>query len=304
MFRTVVINQGERISCRDGWLLVSRPDGEKRIPLEDLYAVVLDNQASYITVPTVSRLTGNGTHVLVCNEKHQPVSVILPLDQHYRPLNVIRKQLDMTPAFKNELWDRIVRRKIENQAKVLEICGCDSTVAKRLRGFAAEVECGDSGNREAVAAKMFFRTLYGTEFVRFADDALNAALNYGYAVIRSSVAKTLAGYGYNCVVGLHHINEYNQFNLADDLMEPLRPVIDLWCDDHREELVGELSRSQRSALAAIVNELVLWDDKKMKIRNAVDRYISSLTTAVDKHDASLLKIPSVFPFLLERDEDE
>lgn len=293
MFRTLFINRGERISCRDSWLVVSCDGEEKKLPLEDIYSIVIDNQASYITIPTIVRLTENGSHILICNEKHQPVSVILPQDRHYRPLDVIRRQLDMGPDFKNQLWDSIVRAKIRNQAAVLRLCGCGREPAERLERFSLEVEGGDEGNREAVAAKMFFRSLYGSAFIRFADDGINAALNYGYAVIRSSVAKTLTAYGYNCVIGLHHINEYNPFNLADDLMEPLRPLVDLWVDDHHEELLDELTKDQRIALAAIVNETMLWDGKKMKMRNALDKYISSLTSAVERHDVSLLKIPVI-----------
>lgn len=304
MFRTVVINQGERISVKDGWLIVGLYDEEKRVPIEDIYSVVIDNISSTITLRTITQLTDNGTHILVCNEKHQPVSIILPQNTHYRPLNVIRKQISMSQDFKNKLWDNIVKAKIQNQAQVLKLCHCSTVSYDKLIQFSNGIENGDEGNREAVAAKMFFRTIYGSSFIRFADDAVNSALNYGYAIIRSAFCKTLVAYGYNSVIGLHHINESNPFNLADDLMEPLRPVIDMWVDDNHEDLLDELTRSQRNELASIVNNSVMWNGKKMKIRNAIDKYVSSLTTAIEKENADLLKIPTIIRTDMYGEEDE
>lgn len=293
MFRTVVINFGEKISVKDNWLVVTGGDEEKKVPIEDIYSIVIDNQISYLTVPAIHKLTDAGVHLLVCNEKHQPTSVILPQNIHYRPLTVIRNQINMTEDFKNKLWDEITKAKIRNQAKVLKLCGGKNEKVKRIYELAQEVENGDEGNREGIAAKMFFREMYGSSFVRMADDAINAALNYGYAIIRSSFCKTLVAYGYNCVLGIHHINEKNPFNLADDLMEPLRPIIDMWVDDNIEDLVFEITRTQRNELAAIVNNPIIIDGKKMRIRNAIDVYVRSLTTCIERNSVKYLKLPEI-----------
>ncbi|HHW46150.1 MAG TPA: type II CRISPR-associated endonuclease Cas1 [Clostridiales bacterium] len=293
MFRTVVVNFGERLSVKDNWLIISTAEGEKQIPIEDIYSVVVDNQRTYMSIPCLNALTSSGAHLLLCDGKHNPVSVVLPLNTHYRPLNVIKKQLSLTQDFKDNIWDRIVKHKVLNQAKVLELCGCNSEYAARLRELAEEVVDGDSGNREGIAAKMYFRCLFGSNFIRMNDDATNAALNYGYAVIRSSISKALCGYGFNCVLGIHHINESNPFNLADDLMEPFRPIIDLWVADNFEELLNELTRQQRNELAAIVNNVVEFGGKKMRIRNAVEKYIQSFSTAVERNNAKYILFPKI-----------
>ena len=274
-------------------MVVSGPEGEHSVPIDDLYSVVIDNRQTLLTTALITRLTEAGAHILVCNEKHLPASVILPQSIHYHPLTVIRQQISLPDDIKDQLWDRIVRQKILNQAKVLELCGCENDRIKCLKELADEVQNGDEGNREGIAARIFFHALYGYEFVRFYDDAINAALNYGYTVVRSAVAKTLTAYGYNCVLGLHHINEANPFNLADDLMEPLRPLVDLWVADHHEDLIDELTRQQRSELAALVNGVVLWDGKRMRLRNAIDRYVSSLTTATRNLSPAKLKLPEM-----------
>ena len=304
MFRTVTVYRGEKLAIKDNWLTVSGPEGESRLPVEDLYSVVIDQQTAVLTVPVITRLTAAGVHILVCDEKHLPSSLILPLTDHYHPLSVVRRQIGLPEDIKNALWDRVVAQKIRNQAQVLAICGGEKKKIDRLTELAAEVTEGDIGNREGIAARLFFHALYGSEFVRMYDDATNAALNYGYTVIRSAVAKTLTAYGYNCVLGLHHINESNPFNLADDMMEPLRPAVDLWVHTHRDELTEALTRGQRNELAALVNTVILWNGKRMRLRNAVDQYISSLTTAVKNLAPDRLKIPEMLPPEPDGDPDD
>lgn len=285
-------------------MVVTGPDGEKSIPIEDLYSVVIDNQQTVMTVPAVSKLTEAGVHILICNEKHLPTSVILSQTEHYRPLGVIRNQMAMPREIKDALWDRIVVQKIVNQAKALSFCGGKPERVNRLIELSNEVKDGDAGNREGIAARIFFHEMYGLSFVRMYDDAINAALNYGYTVIRSSVAKTLGAYGFNCVLGIHHINESNYFNLADDLMEPLRPIVDMWVSENHEDLLDDLTKNQKNALAALVNEVVLIDGKKMRVRNAIDRYVASLAGAMNKPDAKLLKLPELLKRDIYNDADD
>lgn len=293
MWRTLIITQGEKISIKDNWLIVECGDEQNKVPISDIYSIVVDNRQAYLTVAAITTLTNSGVHILFCDEKHTPVSVITALNTHYRPLNVIRKQLALSDSFKDLLWQKIIRAKIENQAQVLKMQGGSCEVCLHLLRFSEEVLPGDKTNREGLAAKMFFRTIYGSEFVRMNNDVINSALNYGYAIIRSSVAKTLVAYGYNCVLGVHHISETNPFNLADDLMEPLRPVVDLWVDQNHDSLVDVLTSPHRKSLVDIINATVDLAGKNMKIRYAIDRYVSSLTTAIDKQDIKLLNTPKI-----------
>ncbi len=210
-------------------------------------------------------------------------------------LNSCIKKMQKYYGFLESRTEKLLRgrEKVPSYVSELKYCGGKRERVQQLADFANEVFDGDAGNREAVAAKLFFRDLYGTEFIRMHDDAINMALNYGYAVIRSAFCKTLVGYGYQCVLGLHHINEFNDYNLADDMMEPLRPLIDFWVDQNHEDLVDALTRGQRNELAAVVHEYVLLDGKHMQIHNAIDRYVSSLTTAIIHQNPDCLKIPQI-----------
>lgn len=298
MWRTVIINNAEKVNLKDGWLIV-QTDKEVRVPVNELYSVVIDNPNTMLSVSAVNALTQAGVHILYCGEKHLPVSVVLPYNTHYRPLNVIRKQLAWNNEFCENIWKNIIIAKIRNQAQVLKMSGCRVKAYDHLIKFSEDVLPGDITNREGLSAKMFFRELYGSAFIRMGDDAINHALNYGYAIIRSAVAKTLCAYGYNPVIGLHHINETNPFNLADGLMEPLRPIVDLWVDQNHEDLFDELTPDNKRKLVNLINEIVLLGGKKMKVRNAIDKYVSSLTTAVNKNNYKELKIPEIINATLE-----
>lgn len=293
MYRTLIINTGERISVKNNWLIVSENEEEKKVPLADIYSIVIDNPRTTLTIAALTAITQSGAHILFCDESHLPVSHTYPMNISYAPYGKLKMQIDMTDFFKGLLWKKIIQEKIKNQAKVLSLCKVSGEDVDRMMKFRDEVDYDDVTNREGIAAKWFFNRLYGAGFVRGHDSAINAALNYGYTIIRSSVAKTLSVFGFNCALGIHHINRFNGFNLADDFMEPLRPLVDLWVDQNRESLVTDLTKENRRNLVNLVNHTVLIDKRKYHLRYALTEYISSLTSAMAKEDISLLKIPEI-----------
>lgn len=295
MWRTVIVNYGEKLIIRNNWLVVYSDDAEHKIPVEDIYAVVIDNRSALISVSVVTTLTQAGAHIFFCDEKHTPVATSFPLNTHYKPLSVMNKQLNFTDEFKDDLWCRIVKAKIFNQYKCLNYCGIDRSKTEQILKISEAVTSGDRNNREAVAAKKYFQMLFGTTFKRSDDDITNAALDYGYSIIRSSVCKTLCVYGFNCVLGIHHINQNNPFNLADDIMEPLRPLVDLLVDENCDNLFETLTKENRRTLINIVNLPVLINNKKTRVRYAIDIYVRSLITAINENDFEHLQIPQIIP---------
>ncbi len=291
MFRTLYVAAGERLSVSNNWLVIETKGESKKVPVDDIQTVVLDNIHACLSVYTLQSLAKNDVNVVICDEKHLPCCSVLSLNQHYRPYGVLKKQMALTQEFKDLLWQKIVKTKIENQNTALKMRCVKQEVIDRMQQLTMEVLPGDIGNREGIAAKIFFRNFYGYNFLRFEEDVINAALNFGYAIIRSAVARSLCAYGYNCALGIHHINESNAFNLADDFMEPLRPLVDLWVFLHNDELVDTLTKSNRVGLASIINDEVIIADKKMKLYNAIDKYIASFTTAIDSADRNKLLLP-------------
>lgn len=294
MWRSVIIYNGERLSVRDDWLVVTfEDDTTKKIPIEDLYCIVIDNKNLTLSVPVLASLSQHKVHLILTDEKHLPVSEMYPLNTNYHCYRVLKKQLEMTDDFKGEVWERIARKKIENQATCLENQWAESDVVVRMRELASEVVIHDEGNREGIAAKLFFRNMFGANFIRFADDEINSFLNYGYAIMRSGVAKSLVAHGFNCVMGVHHISETNEFNLADDFMEPLRPVVDNWIASNMDCLSEGLSKHVKNELVCLINTEVLFDGKVMKVRYAIDSMVKSFVTALETRNPDRLILPDI-----------
>lgn len=296
MWRTVIVTSGERLNIKDNWLVVSNGTDESRIPVSDIYSVVIENRAAMLSVSVLTTLTQAGAHIILCDEKHLPVTAALPMNTHYRPFNVLKKQIEMSREFKDLLWQKIVESKIHNQYLCLKYREVDSSKCNEIDEISKKVKPGDATNREAVAARKYFIFLFGSTFRRTDEDVTNAALNYGYAIIRSCVAKTLAGFGFNGTVGIHHINETNPFNLADDIMEPLRPVVDMWTDENCDMIFETLTYQNRKNLIDLPNQIILQSGKRMKIRYAIEMYVKSLVSAIENSNLELLEVPELIPF--------
>lgn len=294
MWRSVIVYNGERLSTLDNWLIVTMEDGQqKKIPMEDLYCVVVDNMSITITMPVLVSMARNKVHLIVTDERHLPVAQTLPLNTHYRCYKVMKRQIAMSDEFKGGIWQAITCAKIRNQAMCLSNVWGDPEIVDRLRQFADEVVPHDAGNREGVAAKMFFKNMYGADFTRFDDDKINAALNYGYAILRSGVAKSLVSYGFSCVLGVHHISETNEFNLADDFMEPLRPLVDNWIALHIEDVEEGLSKYVKGELVNLLNAEVRFDNKSLKVRYAIDSMVRSFVTSIETNNPQRLLLPEI-----------
>ncbi len=294
MWRSIIIYNGERLSVKDNWLIVTYEDGEiKQIPMEDLYCVVIDNRNLTLTVPTITALSEHRVHTIVTDERHLPSAQLYPMNTNYHSYRILKKQLALQGDFRGVVWQRIIQRKILNQAICLENQWAENEVTDKLREFASEVDLHDAGNREGVSAKFYFRNLFGSDFIRFADDNINAMLNYGYAIIRSGVAKSLVAHGFNCVLGIHHISETNDFNLADDFMEPLRTLVDDWVANHDDCYEEGLSKYVKGELVNLYNSSILFDGKEMKVRYAIDSMVRTFVTAVETNNPERVIFPEM-----------
>lgn len=287
-YRNVMITTPCRISYKQGQLLV-QGDVSASFPIEDLLSVLIESRQCTITTAALAALAGEGVTVFTCDEKHIPCVVTLPFARHSRQLEVTRQQLGWTTAGKNRWWQQIVQAKIRNQAECLALCGrCETAALLRKRSDA--VRRGDSENREATAAALYFPALFGDGFTRSAEaDARNAALNYGYAILRGCMARCLAVYGFIPWMGLHHESTLNAWNLADDMMEPYRPVVDLFVAAQ----VGPdapLDTRLKSCLFNLLNMDIRSGGQRHSVAYAMERQTQSL-----RSDAKTLVLPELMP---------
>ena len=291
-FRCILIESPARISCRSSQLVI-HTDCDHSVPIEDISALLIESRQSSITAAALSELGQSGCAVYFCDETHLPAAVLTPFARHSRELSVIRAQLEAGEPLKKRLWKQIVEMKIRNQARCLELCG-NGEAADSLRALAARVKSGDPENVEATAAARYFPALFGRGFTRSGEDGRNAALNYGYAVVRGCAARCLAVYGFLPALGLHHRSALNSFNLADDLMEPLRPLIDLLAVQH----VGEgdsLTPERKRMLFNCLNLDVLSDGQRHSVSYALERLVQSLSRSLDRGEPRLTEVELLAP---------
>lgn len=273
-YRNLMLTSPARVSCKNAQLVVET-DQIVSFPIEDLCSVLIESRQCSITTAALAALVQNGTTVYLCDEKHLPCGVALPFAQNCRQLEVARMQMEWTAPVKKRLWQQIVRRKIQNQAECLRLCGKTEQAAS-LEKRVELVTSGDKYNIEATAAAFYFKGLFGDGFTRGnEEDTRNAALNYGYAILRGCMARCLCSYGWIPWLGLHHDSTLNQFNLADDMMEPYRPMVDLFVAA-QVAWDAVLDRGLKSQLYNLLNLDVQMKEKHYAAAYAMERQVQSL----------------------------
>ena len=292
-WRVVAIENPARLSLRDNQLVIAQ-DVEATLPIEDLDTLVLDSYGITTTANLLTALATKSTTTVICDEKHLPASVLLPYSQHSRQAKVSRQQLAMSQPLKKQLWQHVVEQKIVNQADVLRMVGLDDM---SIRKHASDVKSGDTSNRESIAARIYFDQLL--------DDATrrkpiwhNAALNYGYAIVRSHIARHIAARGLVASQGIFHHNELNSFNLADDLIEPYRAAVDLYVLEkvaplHVGDRDASLTKHDRQLIIDILNYYVIMSDKKFMIKHAVERTVESFIECIEVKEVCKLLLPKI-----------
>jgi CRISPR-associated protein Cas1 len=256
MLHQVVEIYGEDryLSLERGFLKINEAEKSvSRVPLDDIAVLLLTARSTTLSKNILNELAGRGTITVLCGKNYLPFSMVVPVSGHYLQTGIIKAQIDSSVPFTKNIWKRIVEEKLLNQAKSLAFCN-NSKDVELLKTIAKTVKSGDSDNREAYGAKVYWKALFGKDFIRDKDgDGINALLNYGYAVVRASVARAICSAGLMPSLGVYHSNQLNPFCLADDLFEPFRPLVDV--------VVYQLAKEKETELNPDIKEIltdVLW----------------------------------------------
>jgi len=261
------------------------------VPFEDIAVIVLNHREITLTHPVLSACGEYGISLFATSDTHHPSGVFLPFLRHSRATRWLRLQLDLPRPLAKQTWATIVRRKIANQAACLRLTGTEGV--DRLESYARRVRSGDGENLEGQAAAFYFTKLFGKEFNRSQDRWINAALDYGYAVLRGTIARGLVAHGLLPSIGLFHASEQNAFNLADDLIEPFRPAVDLYVARHRTVESDELQPADKTALVGLLNVDVGMPRGVMSILDAIEHSVESLARIYDGGVEHLLELPTL-----------
>lgn len=287
-FRTVVIANEAEIHVRQGQLVVLQ-DERIVIPAEDIAVLVLEHPRIRVSAATLALLASHGVATAVCDNKHLPTGILLSHNRHSRQLAITRLQLAATLPQKKRLWQRIVRSKILNQAACLD--GLGRSGAEKLREYAAAVRSGDPTGLEATAARYYFPRLM-PEAGRHSGQSVDTALDYGYAVVRAAIARSLVAHGLYPPLGIQHDSQLNAFNLADDFLEPFRPFVDLIAvkyDCRADTIHG------RDTMLGVLHMPCKIGERQYSVLTGVADCVISFTQALTSKDPRLLRIPVLNP---------
>lgn len=277
-FRTLFIENPCKLSYKSEYLVVRKEDASTKVHLSEISTIVLQTQQAYISAYLMAELAKHKISLVVSDGKCNPVGQYLPLYGAHNVSKRVLEQLAWGEPAKKRVWQHVVRDKVFQQARLLEDLEC-MREARQLHGIVPEVRSGDTTNREAQAARIYFQGVFGPGFTRDQETATNAALDYGYAVLLSMVNREIVARGYLTQCGICHRSEYNQFNLACDLMEPFRPLVDRLVEAHVAE---EFNRDTRLMLGDLANREVAYRDGVYRLSSVISLYVQDCLNALAK----------------------
>lgn len=296
--RTLIFTNPCRLNLKDGQIRYrtfgSTDCVDRSIPLEDIGFVMLESQAITITSGLLQALEKNNTAVVLCDSTHHPCAVMQSYSGNTTHSETLRCQIEAKVPLKKRLWKEIVIRKIQNQAELLESYQLQGVA--RLKAYAASVKSDDSDNREGLAAKVYWQSLFGDiAFTRERDGEMpNALLNYGYAIIRAAASRALISSGLYCAIGVHHKSKYNSFCLVDDFMEPYRPFVDRIVYDLMQAglQVDELTSELKKTLLGVLTVDVVFKNRKRPLMVGLSESSASLARCI-RGESDELCFPSL-----------
>lgn len=284
-WRTVVITQHCKLSYKNGYMVV-RSEDIKLIHVSEIRVLLIDTTNVVITTHLISELLKSKVKIVFCDEKRNPQGEIIPYYDSYQSSKKIRQQIDWDKSFTSLVWTQIIKKKILNQSDLMK--KYEIKVANKLVEYACELQVDDPTSREGHAAKVYFNALFGVEFNRREESSVNAALNYGYTLILSSVNKEITAAGYLTQLGLKHCNAFNHFNLSSDLMEPLRIYVDNLVFQNKEKYFNS---EYKILLLELLSKEVIINNKKQYFSNAISIYVRSVLSAIENKDLNIIRYP-------------
>ena len=300
-WRIVHVNQSEKMHLKLDNLVVRKYGEEFVIPLSDISMIVAEGGDTIVTLRLLSALSKYNIALIVCDNEHLPTGIFHSQNGHFRAYKKLQNQIGWTQDQKDKMWQIVTYFKINNQQDVLSMFEKNIEAIQLLADYKDHVELGDRTNREGHAAKVYFNELFGKQFTRVTQqetDVINAGLNYGYAIMRAQMARIVSGYGLNGLLGIFHKNEYNQFNLVDDLMEPFRQIVDIWVYQNLRNQ-EYLKYEYRLQLTNLLNAKIKYGKEVCTVTGAMDKYVKGFIKCIDEKETSKFFCPIVSSLEME-----
>jgi len=279
-WRTVAVNKNCKLSYKNDYLII-RSEKLEMIHLSEINMIIVENGMVSITSYLINELSKNKIKLIICDEKHNPSCEMMPYYESFNTSKKIINQCNWKKIKKDLAWQTLVKFKIHNQAMLLKELKIPEY--KKLLDYEKQVQLGDKTNREGHAAKVYFNLLFGKGFLRADDNNINSALDYGYSILLSVFNRDIVSKGYITQIGINHKNEFNQFNLASDLMEIFRPIVDRIVYKNKEL---EFNKEYKYKLINIYNECIVLEQKEQYLTNAVSIFSKSVFSFLESKEES------------------
>ena len=276
-WRTIVVNTHSKLSYKNNHLIFKDASRTELIHLSEVDILLLETTDIVLSTMLIKRLVDENILVIFCDDKRLPTAYLMPYYGRHDSSLQLSRQIAWNEDVKAEIWTTIIAQKILNQAFYLGSCGFlekSQSVIDLYHGL----DLFDPNNREGHAARIYFNTLFGNDFNREQDSDVNAALNYGYTLILSMFAREIVLSGCMTQFGLKHANQFNQFNLASDIMEPFRPIIDRIVYENRNSSFVKIKRE----LFTIFSDTFHYNDKDMYLSNIISDYTKKVIQALNQ----------------------
>lgn len=283
-----IAEENRYVSLYRGFIVIKCKNEELgRVPLDDVAVLLLSAQSVTLSKNVVNALAESGGVTVFCGNNYTPLSMALPVGTHTYFAKIIKAQINLSEPFKKRIWQEIVIQKIKNQSLALRYTGKEEDAAF-IEKISKTVKSGDTDNREAYAAKMYWKALFGNSFIRDKDGSgVNAFLNYGYAVMRAGMARAICAHGLLASLGVHHDNNLNPFCLADDFFEIYRPMVDVMVYKMHEAKEAELNPQNKQKLVNLLKMKVNTVKGESQAVQSMHYLASSYVNAMEKGKAEL-----------------
>ena len=275
-WRTVVVNTHSKLSYKNNHLIFKDATRTEMIHLSEVDILLLETTDIVLSTMLIKRLVDENILVIFCDDKRLPTAHLMPYYARHDSSLQLSRQIDWEETVKAEVWTHIISQKILNQSIYLSACGFIEK-SQSIMNLYQSLELFDPSNREGHSARIYFNTLFGNDFNRELDNDINASLDYGYTLLLSMFAREVVLSGCMTQFGLKHANQFNQFNLASDLMEPFRPIIDQIVYENRNHSFVKIKRE----LFSIFSDTFQYNNKEMYLTNIVSDYTKKVIKALN-----------------------
>ena len=287
-WRNMVITQHAKVSYSNRLLVIQTDQDKYHVPVTDLQLLLIATTQAVVTTAAVCALAEAHVKIIFTDHQGEPVCETNDYYPTRRTADLVRKQVAWPRQRVENLWTKITASKIMNQIQVIDFIGGDSQV---LGDELDKLELNDATNREAVVANKYFTLLFGDEFHRRNFDPANAALNYGYAVLLALVNREIVANGYLTCIGIHHVNNENEFNLGSDLMEPFRPIVDQWVSQQK---FIELTPDVKIGLVSLMSIEINFNGQQTYLSNAIGQHVANCLHFLSE-ETDEIKVEVVLP---------